>query len=175
MRVNLLTRLFTCLVDASPVAVSSAGPPPSSLLTRQLQESWRNLRALRGESPIPSGRRLTDSLMFEVTDASVVQDGSSKYVVSSDKQRRSGGHLTQSGAGHVADGAFHRSTSSLLKDYFLLFSFSSEVCCYFMLHALHRYLQQLLEGLKADNISVILNICVSGLVSVLHNHKMRVP
>lgn len=28
MRVNLLTRLFTCLVDASPVAVSSAGPPP---------------------------------------------------------------------------------------------------------------------------------------------------
>ncbi|AWP09976.1 putative sorting nexin-21-like [Scophthalmus maximus] len=77
--------------DASPVAVSSAGPPPSSLLTRQLQESWRNLRALRGESPIPSGRRLTDSLMFEVTDASVVQDGSSKYVLYTIHVIQSGG------------------------------------------------------------------------------------
>lgn len=52
------------------------------MLTRQLQEGWRNLRGLGGGSPAPSVRRQTDSLLFEVTDASVVQDGSSKYVVS---------------------------------------------------------------------------------------------
>ncbi|GAA6233813.1 sorting nexin-21 [Lates japonicus] len=69
--------------DTSPVGVSPVGPSPSSLLTRQLQESWRSLRGLGGGSPVSSRRRLTDSLLFEVTDASVVQDGSSKYVVSS--------------------------------------------------------------------------------------------
>ncbi|XP_053281867.1 sorting nexin-21 [Pleuronectes platessa] len=62
--------------DASPI-----GPSPSALLTRQLQESWRNMCRLDGGSPAPSGRRLTDDLLFEVTDASVMQDGSSKYVL----------------------------------------------------------------------------------------------
>ncbi|XP_069572639.1 sorting nexin-21 [Brachyistius frenatus] len=67
--------------DTSPVGVSPVGPSPSSLLTRQLQESWRNMRALGAGSPAPSARRQTDSLLFEVTDASVVQDGASKYVL----------------------------------------------------------------------------------------------
>ncbi|XP_038577677.1 sorting nexin-21 isoform X2 [Micropterus salmoides] len=71
--------------DTSPVGVSPVAPSPSSsssssLLTRQLQESWRSLRGLGGGSPAPAGRRLTDNLLFEVTDASVVQDSSSKYV-----------------------------------------------------------------------------------------------
>lgn len=81
--IGLKVQKLTCLscVDTSPVGTSSVGPSPSSLLTRQLQESWRSLRRLGEGSPPPSGRRLTDSLMFEVTDASVVQDGSSKYVV----------------------------------------------------------------------------------------------
>ncbi|XP_028266591.1 sorting nexin-21 [Parambassis ranga] len=66
--------------DTSPVGVSPVGPSATSLLTRQLQESWRSLRGLAG-SPAPSVRRQTDSLLFEVTDASVVQDGASKYVL----------------------------------------------------------------------------------------------
>ncbi|XP_071314866.1 sorting nexin-21 [Trachinotus anak] len=77
--------------DTSPVGVSPVGPSPSSLLTRQLQESWRSLRGLGGGSPLPSGRRLTDSLLFEVTDASVVQDGSSKYVLYTIHVIQSGG------------------------------------------------------------------------------------
>ncbi|KAG7224347.1 hypothetical protein INR49_004654, partial [Caranx melampygus] len=54
-------------------------------------ESWRSLRGLRGGSPTPSGRQLADSLMFEVTDASVVQDGSSKYVLYTIHVIQSGG------------------------------------------------------------------------------------
>lgn len=42
------------------------------MLTRQLQESWRNLRT----------RYVLEKLIFEVTDASVVQEANSKYVVS---------------------------------------------------------------------------------------------
>lgn len=75
------TRLSLSAADTSPVGVSPVGP--SSLLTRQLQDSWRRLSGVSGASSSPTGRRLTDSLLFEVTDASVVQDGSSKYVVSS--------------------------------------------------------------------------------------------
>lgn len=33
-------------------------------------------------SPSPMGRRATDSLLFEVTDARIMRDGASKYVVS---------------------------------------------------------------------------------------------
>ncbi|XP_048872248.1 sorting nexin-21 [Brienomyrus brachyistius] len=58
----------SCSTDASPVGLPSVGP---SLLTRQLQESWRNLRS----------RNLPEKLVFEVTDASVVQEGTSKYVL----------------------------------------------------------------------------------------------
>lgn len=54
--------------DTSPVAPS---PKSSSMLTKQLQESWRALRS----------RSVPDRLMFEVTDASVVQEGTSKYVL----------------------------------------------------------------------------------------------
>ncbi|XP_041655686.1 sorting nexin-21 [Cheilinus undulatus] len=77
--------------DASPVGVSPVAPSPSSLLTRQLQESWRSLRGLGGGSTSPGGRKMTDSLMFEVTDASVVQDGSSKYVLYTVHVIQSGG------------------------------------------------------------------------------------
>ncbi|XP_029361280.1 sorting nexin-21 [Echeneis naucrates] len=77
--------------DTSSVGVSPVSPLPSSLLTRQLQESWRSLRGLTGGSPAPSGRRLTDSLLFEVTDASVVQDGASKYVLYTVHVIQSGG------------------------------------------------------------------------------------
>ncbi|KAM8753872.1 sorting nexin-21 [Acanthopagrus schlegelii] len=79
--------------DTSPVGVSPVAPSPSStsLLTRQLQESWRSLRGLGGGSPTPAGRRLTDNLLFEVTDASVVQDSSSKYVLYTIHVIQSGG------------------------------------------------------------------------------------
>ncbi|XP_072222849.1 sorting nexin-21 isoform X1 [Leuresthes tenuis] len=72
--------------DASPV-----GPSPSSLLTRQLQESWRSLRGLGAGSPVPSVKRQIDNLLFEVTDASVVQDSSSKYVLYTIHVIQSGG------------------------------------------------------------------------------------
>ncbi|KAF3696363.1 Sorting nexin-21 [Channa argus] len=67
--------------DTSPVGMSPVGPPPSSMLARQLQDSLRNLRGRGGGSPLPAGRRLTENLSFEVTDASVVHEGSSKYVL----------------------------------------------------------------------------------------------
>ncbi|XP_078144306.1 sorting nexin-21 [Centroberyx gerrardi] len=75
--------------DTSPVGVSPVGP--ASLLTRQLQESWRSLRGGGGHAPSPSCRPQTDSLLFEVTDASVVQDGSSKYVLYTIHVIQSGG------------------------------------------------------------------------------------
>ncbi|XP_064779060.1 sorting nexin-21-like [Oncorhynchus masou masou] len=53
--------------DTSPVGPSPGG---SSLLTRQLQDSW-SLRF----------RSVPQKLVFEVTDASVVQESSSKYVL----------------------------------------------------------------------------------------------
>ncbi|XP_060889213.1 sorting nexin-21 [Labrus mixtus] len=77
--------------DASPVGMSPVGPSPSSLLTRQLQESWRSLRGLGGGSTSSGGRRMTDCLMFEVTDASVVQDAASKYVLYTIHVIQSGG------------------------------------------------------------------------------------
>lgn len=80
------------MTDTSPVGASPVSPSPSSLLTRQFLESWRNLRGLGGGSPAPSTRvQVTDSLMFEVTDASVVQDGSSKYVLYTIHVVQSGG------------------------------------------------------------------------------------
>ncbi|XP_039878695.1 sorting nexin-21 [Simochromis diagramma] len=81
-------------MDTSPVGISPVGhssSSSSSLLTRQLQESWRNLRGLSGGSSVSSVRWQTDSVLFEVTDASVVQDGSSKYVLYTI-------HVIQSGA-----------------------------------------------------------------------------
>lgn len=62
--------------DASPVGVPPVSHAPSSMLTRQLQDGWMSLRG------IGAGRRQADDLLFEVTDASVVTDGTSKYVVS---------------------------------------------------------------------------------------------
>ncbi|XP_026776082.2 sorting nexin-21 [Pangasianodon hypophthalmus] len=54
--------------DISPTGPTLKG---SSMLTRQLQESWRNLRT----------RCVLEKLLFEVTDASVVQEANSKYVL----------------------------------------------------------------------------------------------
>ncbi|XP_041859981.1 sorting nexin-21 isoform X1 [Melanotaenia boesemani] len=77
--------------DASPVGVSPIGPSPSSLLTRQLQDSWRSLLGLGPGRSVPSFSRQMDTLLFEVTDASVVQDGSSKYVLYTIHVVQSGG------------------------------------------------------------------------------------
>ncbi|XP_036389671.1 sorting nexin-21 [Megalops cyprinoides] len=57
----------SCSTDGSPVA-PSGGP---SMLTRQLQESWRSSQS----------RCIQEKLVFEVTDAAVVQEGTSKYVL----------------------------------------------------------------------------------------------
>lgn len=54
--------------DISPIGHTQNG---SGMLTKQLQESWRNLRT----------RCVMEKLVFEVTDASVVHEGSSKYVL----------------------------------------------------------------------------------------------
>ncbi|XP_053337932.1 sorting nexin-21 [Clarias gariepinus] len=54
--------------DISPTSQTMKG---SGMLTRQLQESWRNLRT----------RCVIEKLLFEVTDASVVQEANSKYVL----------------------------------------------------------------------------------------------
>ncbi|KAM3872423.1 sorting nexin-21 [Diretmus argenteus] len=75
--------------DTSSAGVSPIGS--SSLLTRQLQESWRSLRGGGGGGHAPSCRLQTDSLLFEVTDASVVQDSSSKYVLYTIHVIQSGG------------------------------------------------------------------------------------
>ncbi|XP_008401124.1 sorting nexin-21 [Poecilia reticulata] len=77
--------------DASPVGVSPVGPAPSALLTRQLQDGWRTLRGLGGSSPDHGVRRPADGLLFEVTDASVVQDGAAKYVLYAIHVIQSGG------------------------------------------------------------------------------------
>nr|XP_040050058.1 sorting nexin-21-like [Gasterosteus aculeatus aculeatus]XP_040050059.1 sorting nexin-21-like [Gasterosteus aculeatus aculeatus]XP_040050060.1 sorting nexin-21-like [Gasterosteus aculeatus aculeatus]XP_040050061.1 sorting nexin-21-like [Gasterosteus aculeatus aculeatus] len=76
-----LSSTDTSPVGVAPVGVAPLAPPTSFLLTRQLQESWRTLRGLGGGSPASTGRQPTDDLLFEVTDASVVQDASSKYVL----------------------------------------------------------------------------------------------
>ncbi|XP_036448188.1 sorting nexin-21 [Colossoma macropomum] len=54
--------------DISPTSPTLKG---SNMLTRQLQESWRSLRP----------RCVSEKLIFEVTDANVVQEMSSKYVL----------------------------------------------------------------------------------------------
>lgn len=59
-------------VDTSPTGPSMA-PAPAS---------WRTVGGAREASPSGAGRRPTDTLLFEVTDASVVRGSASKYVVS---------------------------------------------------------------------------------------------
>lgn len=46
-------------------------PPAHNMLTKQLQDSWKQSRT----------RSIPERLLFEVTDASVVQEGTSKYVL----------------------------------------------------------------------------------------------
>ncbi|XP_028438479.1 sorting nexin-21 [Perca flavescens] len=76
----------------SPAGLSPADVSPASfLLTRQLQDSWRTLRRLTGGSNTSADRQLTDNLLFEVTDASVVTDSSSKYVLYTIHVIQSGG------------------------------------------------------------------------------------
>uniref|UniRef100_A0A3P9IF98 Sorting nexin family member 21 n=1 Tax=Oryzias latipes TaxID=8090 RepID=A0A3P9IF98_ORYLA len=79
--------------DASPVGVSPAGPSPPSFLAAHLQEgwSWRSLRGLGSRSAISSVPRQTDTVLFEVTDASVIHDGASKYVLYTIHVIQSGG------------------------------------------------------------------------------------
>lgn len=54
--------------DASPMGPS---PKDSNMITRQLQENWRTSRS----------RCIPEKLIFEVTDASVVHETNSKYVL----------------------------------------------------------------------------------------------
>ncbi|KAG7280844.1 hypothetical protein CRUP_010826 [Coryphaenoides rupestris] len=61
--------------ETSPVGVSSLSPSP---MTRLLQDGWRGLRG--GVLPVSPSRGRSDVLLFEATDASVVVDGSAKYV-----------------------------------------------------------------------------------------------
>ncbi|KAG9337488.1 hypothetical protein JZ751_028679 [Albula glossodonta] len=58
----------SCSTDGSPVASVPGG---SSMLTSRLQESWRSSQI----------RSVPQKLLFEVTDATVVQEGTSKYVL----------------------------------------------------------------------------------------------
>ncbi|XP_034027774.1 sorting nexin-21 [Thalassophryne amazonica] len=67
--------------DVSPVSMSPSSCSTSSLLTHQLQESWRTLHRASTGSSTPLQRPLLDDLLFEVTDANVVTDGGSKYVL----------------------------------------------------------------------------------------------
>uniref|UniRef100_A0A8C7YU30 Sorting nexin family member 21 n=1 Tax=Oryzias sinensis TaxID=183150 RepID=A0A8C7YU30_9TELE len=82
-----------CFPDASPVGVSPVGPSPPSFLAAHLQEgwSWRSLRGLGSRSAISSVTRQTDTVLFEVTDASVIHDGTSKYVLYTIHVIQSGG------------------------------------------------------------------------------------
>lgn len=73
--------------EASPVGVSSLGPSP---MVRLLQDSWRGLRG--GVGPVSPSRGCSDLLLFEATDASVVVDGSAKYVVRGGDQRHTVAH-----------------------------------------------------------------------------------
>ncbi|XP_038134319.1 sorting nexin-21 [Cyprinodon tularosa] len=76
--------------DASPGGVCPVGPSPSTL-TQPFQERWRNLHGLGAAGPDRSTGRHSDSLSFEVTDASVVQDGASKFVLYTIHVIQSGG------------------------------------------------------------------------------------
>lgn len=58
----------SCSTEGSPVALPPGGV---TLLTSQMRESWRSSQS----------RSIPVKLLFEVTDASVVQEGSSKYVL----------------------------------------------------------------------------------------------
>lgn len=60
--------------ETSPIGPS---PKSSNMLTRQLQENWRSTRA----------RCIPEKLIFEVTNASVVHETNSKYVVSISNKR----------------------------------------------------------------------------------------
>ncbi|CAL8279317.1 unnamed protein product [Boreogadus saida] len=63
--------------ETSPVGGAWLGPSPAA---RLLQEGWRGLRG--GVAPAPPNReRGADQLLFEATDASVVVEGSAKYVL----------------------------------------------------------------------------------------------
>lgn len=62
--------------ETSPVGMSSLGPSP---MARLLQDSWRGLRG--GVVSVSPSRGRSDQLLFEATDASVVVDGSAKYVL----------------------------------------------------------------------------------------------
>ncbi|KAM9785753.1 sorting nexin-21 [Neosynchiropus ocellatus] len=77
-------------MDTSPVGMSPVGPSPSSLLTRQHHDSWRSA-VLSERSPASLGKQHADNILFEVTDASVAQDGSSKYVLYTIHVIQSGG------------------------------------------------------------------------------------
>ncbi|TDH11098.1 hypothetical protein EPR50_G00082150 [Perca flavescens] len=87
-----LSPASSSLLAVSPAGLSPADVSPASfLLTRQLQDSWRTLRRLTGGSNTSADRQLTDNLLFEVTDASVVTDSSSKYVLYTIHVIQSGG------------------------------------------------------------------------------------
>ncbi|MBN3288233.1 SNX21 protein, partial [Polyodon spathula] len=57
----------TEIAESSP----ACQPPAHNMLTKQLQDSWKKSRT----------QSIPERLLFEVTDASVVQEGASKYVL----------------------------------------------------------------------------------------------
>lgn len=65
--------------DTSPTGPSVAPAP----------DSWRTVGGVSDASPSTAGRRALETLLFEVTDASIVRDGASKYVVSQSSRESS--------------------------------------------------------------------------------------
>lgn len=68
--------VFSC-IDTSPTGPSIAPAP----------DSWRTAHGVSEVSSSTAGKRPADTLLFEVTDASIVRDNASKYVVSWSSQK----------------------------------------------------------------------------------------
>lgn len=75
-------RLITIKVINGTTTLSCVDTSPSGPPSTLARDTWRSVCGGSEVSPSPTGRRAMDSLLFEVTDASIMRDGASKYVVS---------------------------------------------------------------------------------------------